>query len=185
MTLSPEWQRRISRIESRNAIMDLIPQYSRVIDEHDLEGIVSLFTPEGYLRNAGRQMDARGHEGIRALYRQVFTMLGPSFHYSHNHLIRFDEKDEDRATGSVTGHSETFRKGAQYLAAIRYDDEYRRIEGRWLFQGRQLNFLYFCTMDELRTILGEQKRITVYDGPALDGDWPETGEAWRRFSGAS
>ena len=179
--MSPDWQLRIARIESRNAIMDLVPQYSRVIDEHDLAGIVSLFTPDGYLRNATRQMDARGQDAIRALYQKVFAALGPSFHYSHNHLIVFDEDDENRATGTVTGHSETFRKGAQYLAAIRYDDEYQRIDGRWLFKGRQLNFLYFCSMDELRTVLGEKQRITVYDGPPLDGDWPEKTATWQAF----
>jgi hypothetical protein len=71
----------------------------------------------------------------------------------------------------VPAHSETYRKGAQYLAALRYVDTYRRVGGKWKIARRELVFLYFCSMAEFADILGKDQRVTVYDAPRM-ADWP-------------
>ncbi len=163
--------RRIDRLETRAALSELITRYGRAIDEKDIDALLSVFTDDAVLCSNGRELDATGHGGIRTLYEAVFKELGPSYHWWHGQMLDFDDADPDIARGEIPAHSETYRKGAQYLAALRYVDEYRRVGGTWKIARRELVFLYFCSMAEYADILGKDQRVTVYDSPRM-ADWP-------------
>ena len=80
-------------------------------------------------------------------------------------------------------HSETFRNGEQYLAALRYTDVYRREDGAWKFEDRELSFLYFASMADYQAILGKDKRVLVY-GDQRNADWPENYPTWTDYRSA-
>lgn len=183
MTQSESLESRLEWMESRLEIGDLVTRYGKAIDERDIRGLASLFTANGRLYSRDRQLEAIGTAGILSVYKGVFDSLGPSFHWHHGHLVRRDTSDPTRATGELMAHSETFRKGEQYLAALRYTDVYRRENGTWKFEDRELSFLYFASMADYQSILGKDKRVLVY-GDQRNADWPEPLPTWTNYRSA-
>ena len=173
-------ENRIEWMETRAELTELVTRYGKAIDERDILGLAALFTADGHLYSRDRQLDAQGTAGILRVYKGVFDSLGPSFHWHHGHIIERDAADPNRARGELMAHSETFRNGEQYLAALRYKDIYRREDGVWKFEDRELGFLYFASMADYQSILGKDKRVTVY-GDQRHADWPEGLPTWTSY----
>lgn len=171
---------RLEWMETRAELADLVTRYGKVIDERDVLGLAALFTADGRLYSRDRMLDAAGTAGIIRVYKDVFNRLGPSFHWHHGHLLERDPGDPDRVTGVLMAHSETFRNGEQYLAALRYTDVYHREEGTWKFEDRELSFLYFASMADYQGILGKDKRVLVY-GDERRANWPEGLATWTSY----
>jgi hypothetical protein len=76
------------------------------------------------------------------------------------------------------------RKGQPMLAAIRYADRYRRLQGRWRIAERVLSFFYYVPTAEYLDALGPglAARMRAYD-VARPADWPEGLESWREYYG--
>jgi hypothetical protein len=53
--------------------------------------------------------------------------------FVHAHDVRLDDKDRDRATGISYLEAKPVYRGESFLVSGRFDDEYRRVDGRWLF----------------------------------------------------
>jgi hypothetical protein len=176
-------EHRLDWMETRAELGELVTRFGKAIDERDVRGLAALFIAEGRIRSRDGMLDADGTAGIIATYRKLFDGLGPSYHWHHGHLLFRDKGNPDQVRGQLMAHSETFRKGEQYLAALRYDDVYRRVAGEWKFEERVLSFLYFCSMDDYRDILGREKRVLVH-GDQRSADWPETFETWRNYNDA-
>ena len=49
---------------------------------------------------------------------------------------------------------------------MRYDDEYRRTNGRWMFQKRTLKFLYYVPAKDYTQALTGTTRVTMGGAPA-------------------
>jgi hypothetical protein len=130
-------------------------------------------------------MNAQGRETVVELFRGRFTVLGPSNHFSHDKIITFDESDPDRATGLVLSHAEMHRRGQPMITAIRYQDAYRREEGRWRFAERVLRFFYYVPAAQYLDALGPglALRNRAYDTPVA-ADWPEALDTWKQYYGA-
>lgn len=171
---------RLEWMETRAELTELVTRYGKAIDERDIRGLAALFTADGRLYSRDRQLDAQGTAGILRVYKGVFDSLGPSFHWHHGHIIARDPSDPNRAHGELMAHSETFRKGEQYLAALRYKDIYHREDGAWKFEDRELSFLYFASMADYQSILGKDKRVLVY-GDERRADWPEGFTTWTSY----
>ena len=66
---------------------------------------------------AGRSLEQRiarleARAEIRELVAQFhgrFAVLGPSSHFTHDHVIEFDDQDDARAGGLVNAHAEVVR----------------------------------------------------------------------------
>lgn len=183
MTNRDSLESRLEWMETRAELTDLVTRYGKAIDERDIVGLADLFTEDGRLYSRDRALEAIGRRGILTVYKDVFDRLGPSFHWHHGHLMERDPTDSNRVTGELMAHSETFRKGEQYLAALRYTDEYRRIDGEWKFADRELSFLYFASMADYQAILGRERRVLVY-GDERKADWPEGFSTWRNYRDA-
>jgi len=68
------------------------------------------------------------------------------------------------------------------MAAYRYDDSYvRDAAGRWVFQARELNFMYNVPFEQMPTSFADSVRIRPPGGPDADGDYPETLPTWTTF----
>ena len=172
--------RRIDRLESRHAIAELISVYGIACDDHDMPRLMGLFTPDAEFDTKSGLMHAENPADIELMFIEAFKIRGPAFHWSHDHIVEFDEADADRATGTVLSHAETTPHGEPSLAAMRYEDEYKRINGRWLFRKRTINFLYYVPAKDYLTALNKRERVTVA-GNRLPADYPENLGPWQEF----
>lgn len=174
---------RIDRLESRAAIGELCARYCIACDDQDLPSLRALFTADAVVRARNGTMSATGIEQIMAMYRGMFSIRGPSFHRSLDRIVTFDPTDRDRATGQVLAHAETTPAGRASLAALRYEDVYRRQSGTWLIARRQLTFLYYAPMAELPERLGQRDRVWAGDR-WVEADYPEAMGPWSGWNQA-
>jgi len=176
--------RRIRRLEDRAEIGELVGRYCLVMDDRDMTGMTELFTSDAVVRSSDGVMHASGLPAVVAMFRGRFAVLGPSNHFTHDRIVRFEENDPDAASGIVLAHAEMNRKGQPMLAAIRYADRYRRLQGRWRIAERVLSFFYYVPTAEYLDALGPglAARMRAYD-VARPADWPEGLETWREYYG--
>ncbi len=173
-------EERVARLEARNQIRELVARYCFTVDARDVAGIAECFTRDGAMRSLDGVMDATGRDAVVRQFHDRFAVLGPSNHFTHDHLIEFDSDDADRATGIVNSHAEVVRNGDALLASLRYHDEYRREDGRWRFQLRLLSFFYYAKPAEYAAVLRDTLRNRAYVEPRA-ADFPEKLETWQRY----
>jgi ketosteroid isomerase-like protein len=179
-------EQRIRQLEDRVAIEELIARYCLAMDNRDLAAIERLFTDDTHVWSADGVMNCRGRAAAVDMFRGRFTVLGPSNHFTHDRIVEFDGTDPDRATGLVLSHAEMQRKGQPMIAAIRYQDVYRRCGGDWRFAERGLSFMYYVPTAEYLDALGPglDRRMRAYDR-AVAADWPESLPTWQNYYGTS
>jgi hypothetical protein len=177
---SPTLERRIARLEARAAIRELVARYCFTIDERDIVGIGECFTRGGAFRSLDGVMNAVGREAVVSQFHGRFAVLGPSNHFTHDHIIVFDDDDPERASGIVNSHAEVVRNDEPMLASLRYHDEYRCEEGRWRFQERTLAFFYYLRPADYQEALGGGLRNRAY-AQAQPADFPERLPSWQLY----
>lgn len=163
---------RVRRLEDRKAIEELAVLYGFIMDERDEEGIRQIFCEDATLRSQDGVFAAKGIEEIVKTYLGRFAALGPTNHFSHGHVIRFDADDPDVATGLLASHAEVTRDGVAMQVALRYKDVYRRVDGRWRFADRLMSYMYYMPIAELAEELGDRDSVRAY-GDRRPADWPE------------
>ncbi len=168
---------RLRRLEDRAAIEELIARYAIAVDDRDLDALGTLFTPDGAFRSKDGVMNARGRGRVLEQFRERFRALAVSNHFSHDRILAFGERP-DEAHGLVTAHAEVWRNGRALIAALRYEDTYRRHEGRWCFAERLLSFLYYLPVEEYAQALGDKLRMRAY-GDRRPADFPESLPNWQ------
>jgi hypothetical protein len=164
--------RRLQRIEDREAIQVLVGRYTLAMDNKDFDLIAAIFAENGRFGWIDGSVLVEGRDEIVAMYRSRLSDAGPSFHFTHDQFVEWDENDGNRATGLVLGHAETCSNGEQFLTAIRYSDRYVRSRKGWQFEERLLGFLYYVPVAEYRGILAKSDRIRL-PGKVLPGHWPQ------------
>ena len=175
---------RIDRLESRAAIAELCASYCIACDDQDLPSLRGLFTEDAVVRARNGTMRATGIGEVMAMFTAMFVIRGPSFHWTHDRRVTFDPADPDRATGQVLAHAETTPDGRPSVAALRYEDVYRRQDERWFIARRQLTFLYYTPVADYPDRLGRAERVwagdrwVAADYPEALGPWATWGQAW-------
>jgi uncharacterized protein (TIGR02246 family) len=173
-------RRRVERLEARAEIDELVSAYAVACDEHDMPRLTALFTQDARFTSGGGLMEAEGREAIAAMFVRMFAIRGPAYHWTHDHFVRFGA-DPDAATGLVLSHAETSPGGVGSLAAMRYEDSYRRVDGVWLFQERDIRFLYYVPLKEYPTVFENLNRVIVGD-KRFPADYPESLPHWQAFA---
>jgi ketosteroid isomerase-like protein len=171
---------RVDRLESRQAIGELVTAYAVACDEHDMPKLTSLFTEDACFDSPSGAMVANGRAAIAALFIDLFKIRGPAFHWTHDLVATIEPTDPNRATGRVLSHAETTPGNVVSLAAMRYDDQYQRDNGVWRFKKRVINFLYYVPVTEYATALNQPERLTIR-GVRTKADYPESLPAWQQF----
>ncbi|MGC8517786.1 MAG: nuclear transport factor 2 family protein [Steroidobacteraceae bacterium] len=174
--------RRITALEDRLALRELVARYGVAVDDRDIEALAALFTPEAVFRSQDGVMSAHGRAAIIEQFHARFSALKATNHVAHDQIIELNSKDPDRATGLVSSHAEVWRNGQALITALRYRDQYRRHEGRWCFAERSLSFLYYLPVAEYAEGLGSRLRMRAY-GDQRPADYPEGLPSWRRYHG--
>jgi ketosteroid isomerase-like protein len=137
-----ELERKVWELADRDAIRELTAEYCRCVVREDRDGLVGLFTSDATLEthfppgsdqadvvSAGMAELQKAYEGVVGLQLRPFI---------HNHVI---ELDGDRARGFCSVEIRLVQRGVAYTGAGHYEDVYRRVDGRWRFQRREL-FVY-------------------------------------------
>lgn len=171
---------RLARLEARAEIGELASGYAIACDEHDIPRLTSLFTHDAVFDSPNGMMRATGRQQIIDMFCRVLVTRGPGYHWTHDHIIRFDRDSEDAASGLVLSHAETSRSGVHSLSAMKYEDEYRREDGSWRFAKRTISFLYYLPANEYEGVLTRIDRVVVGD-TRLSADYPEKLAAWQQF----
>ena len=137
-----ELEQRVDEVVARDAIRELTAEYCRRVVNGDGEGVVALFTDDACLathfpEDSGQEDSvSRGTQELREAYTDLGAMsLKP---FIHNHII---EVDGDRARGFCSVEIRLTQDGVAYTGSGHYEDAYRRVDGSWRFQGREL-FIY-------------------------------------------
>lgn len=173
-------EQRIARLEARAEIRELIAHYCFTIDARDIDGIGQCFTRDGSFRSQDGIMNATGREAVIAQFHARFAALGPSNHFTHDHIIRFDDADAGRASGIVNSHAEVVRNDEAMWASLRYHDEYAYEEGRWRFRDRSLAFFYYLRPLDYTDVMKDSLRNRAY-AAAFPADFPEGLATWQDY----
>jgi ketosteroid isomerase-like protein len=177
MTLD-EIGKRLQRLEDREAIRELVARYGQVVDDRDLDGVEALFTDDAVFRTQGGEMNASGLSAVMDNFRGRFQAMTASGHFVHDHIISLE--GESAARGFVTSHAELVRSGESFIVAMRYRDQYRRVEDTWKFSERVVSFFYYLPADRYPELLPRRARVYGYGDP-VDADWPEGTETYQAY----
>ena len=173
--------RRVEKLEARAEIGELASAYAVACDEHDMQRLLGLFTDDAVFDSPSQLMMASGVAEIEAMFVRMLSIRGPAFHWTHDHFVRFDEARPDEASGMVLSHAETTPDDVVSIAAMRYEDRYRRVDGRWRFARRSIHFLYYVPVTEFASGLNSRLRV-VAGGERLPADYPENLPVWQAFA---
>ena len=128
----------LEAVVDREEIRDLALRYARALERRDPDAMADLFVPDASVGAAGS-----GTEAIRELTRAGLEASPVIVLLVANHLVEVTSAHE--AAGEVWSHgfAQTHDEGfVEQL--IRYEDTYRRHDGRWLFVHRR-HRLWFGT----------------------------------------
>ena len=157
------------RVEDRLALAELPARYARAIDERDLESLMALFCDDAVFTHGDGRTAATGAAELRRFYAGFMESYDFSVHVPQTHVI--EELDGERASGWVLGHAEVAEAGRLGAVAMRYDDEYRKVAGRWQFASRINRFYYFTDWARVGQLGATTDRVD-FRGPARPADLP-------------
>jgi len=172
-----KFEARIDRLESLEAIRQLVSKYSLSLDMRDLDAHVNLFAEDIRVSK-----DTSGREALKSWLDDTlrFQFIGTSHHIG-NHIIEFD--DPDRAHGIVYSKNEheTPRDdgGTDWIIMqMMYWDNYQRIDDTWYFR-RRLPCYWYAT-DLNAPPVGENK-MRWPDREEYEGAYHELFPSWNLF----
>jgi hypothetical protein len=140
-------QKRITRLEDIEAIKKLKAQYCAYCDDnYNPEALASLFI-EGGVWDAGEGFGKHvGREAIKAFFRDVSKDITFAAHMVLNPII---EVEGDRATGQWYIIMPATLKETQAAWLLgKYDEEYVKIAGRWMYKSLKANILFFSPYEK-------------------------------------
>lgn len=170
----------IRRIYDRMELQELPARYARAIDDRDIGALLSLFCEDATFCHGDGSVAARGIEEIERFYRQILGGYSFSIHLPYAQVV--ERIDGDQAAGWVLGRAELAENGRLGVTAMRYEDEYQRVSGRWRFASRVNHFYYFAEFSELGQLAAETERVRFRGAPRA-ADLPEPLASYRSFHG--
>jgi len=132
----------VERLRSIEAIRALRARYHELVNEDAGPRLYELFAPDAAIVYGGRP-EARGRENIRAFFASFPVQSARQF--IHSHMV---EVEGNRGTGSSYLDGRPVRDGKSYYVVGRFDDEYIRLDGQWMFQRVVLNVHYMIEAAE-------------------------------------
>jgi len=168
----------VRALTDRQAIADLQVLYARAVDDHDLDTLVGLYATDGTLDRRGEE--ATGHEALRAVYTASFDSYVTMLHTPHPGVVQLH--GDGTASGWSHGHAELATRSTLVMAAFRYDDAFRCVDGRWLFARRAIRFMYAVPADEMASSFGpDALRMRWPRTQPSAADYPETAPTWDTY----
>lgn len=133
---------RVEQMESIEAIRALRARYHELVNEDAGNRLYELFAPDASVAYGGRP-EVRGRDNIRAFFASFPVQTARQF--IHSHVVQVQD---DRGTGSSYLDGRPVRDGKSFYVVGRFDDEYIRLDGQWLFQRVTLSVHYMIEAAE-------------------------------------
>ncbi|MET7781369.1 nuclear transport factor 2 family protein [Streptomyces sp. NPDC005388] len=171
MTSPTSLEDRLDRIESHLAIQQLPIRYALAVDARDLVAWVGCFRPDVDMGRHGH-----GREDLLAYIDPLVRGFHRSVHQICGHRIEFTGRDT--ATGSVYCRAEHEVGERWIVMAIRYLDDYARVDGEWHFSRRREQHWYAADVTERPQTAG----FEGWEGagrPALPDAFPTWTDFWK------
>lgn len=172
-----ELKARINRLESLDAIRQLVSKYALSLDMRDLDAHVNLFAPDIRV--------SRTESGRAALKRWLDDTLRLQFtgtsHHIGNHVIEFEHADHAYGVVYSRNEHETLREdgGTDWvIMQMLYWDNYECIDGIWYFR-RRLPCYWYAT--DLNAPPVGKKKMRWPDREPYDGAYHELFPSWEAF----
>jgi ketosteroid isomerase-like protein len=127
---------RLERLENIEALRALRCRYHDLVNLDQGTRLYELFAPDATIAYSGRP-EVSGRDNIREFFKNFPVQVARQF--MHHHVV---EVDGDRAAVEVAVPARPVRNGESLFVVGRFDDEYRRIDGRWYFQSVRLTVHY-------------------------------------------
>ncbi len=141
-------ERRIRRLEDIEEIKQLKHRYCAACDDtYDTDAIVSLFT-EDAVWDGGIWGKFEGREEIRGFFRRAPQVLPFAVHMVLNPII---DVNGDTAKGTwYLLQACTLAEGGDRAVwgSARYDEDYVRVNGHWMFKHLALTSHFWTPFDE-------------------------------------
>lgn len=145
MTLE-EFARRIQVLEDIEAIKRLKALYVRACDDsYNPEKIAALFVENGVWDGGKVWGLHRGRKKIKAFFAQVSSDITFAVHYIMAPDITIEG---DRGYGTWYGLVPATLKGEAIWMSVRYDDEYVKIDGKWLASLMKVSVFFLTSYDK-------------------------------------
>ena len=132
----------VERFDSIEAIRSLRARYHELVNEDAGPRLYELFAPDAAIVYGGRP-EVRGRENIRAFFASFPVQSARQF--IHNHVV---DVQGNHGTGFSYLDGRPVRDGKSYYVVGRFDDEYIRIDGQWMFQRVVLSVHYMIEAAE-------------------------------------
>lgn len=163
-------ERRVQRLEDRFAINDLVVNYATLLDDAQWDALGELFTEDGVF--ASPNSHTVGRAAVIANFKVKHAPFPVTWHDPHGMAVEFD--DDDHARGTVIGYAELASGEAAVVTSIRYQDDYRREDGRWRFAKRHVLSVYGMSVQEHAAGgLGHSERKRWPDRPVGPAELPD------------
>lgn len=138
-------EQQLQEFADREEIRALIHRYALGIARG--APVYELFTEDAYFidRVPGRPVrELRSFAAIKALYDGV-PRDTPPLPMIHNIIL---DIDGDKATGLCSIEIRWVENGEAIISSGWYDDEFRKVDGRWKFAGRDVKFFHWCKLQD-------------------------------------
>ncbi len=127
---------RIEALLARDEIRSLPIRYAAAVEARDVDAMAELFSPHARFGSYGE-----GPDGLRRLMTDSLTGSLFAVILVANHLI--DLHDESHGSGQVWAHCYAHTRADGFLdQLIKYEDQYEKLDGRWLFTHRRHRLWY-------------------------------------------
>jgi hypothetical protein len=143
---------RLDALESREAITGLMTSYMAATDATSGKGarVAVLFTEDGRWQSVGPHGNpgwaAVGHEALIAKFDRNVDRMPFSAHFVTNAAVQLDG---DTARGQFMYFQACTYRGDQPLwIAGSYDNDFRRVEGRWLLSHMRVHNFFTTPFDQ-------------------------------------
>ena len=119
----------------RLEIIDTVTAYATAVDTRDWPLFASLFTADAVWEYPLAGERHSGPAAILARIQPSIERLDATQHFVSNHVVAVEA---DTARHTCYFLAQHLRDGGRFLAAGRYEDELRRVDGAWRIAARTL-----------------------------------------------
>jgi len=167
-------ENRLRRLEDRSELQDLIVRYFLAADDNDYEALAATFAPDAAFSAGGFTGGRSRAEIVEFIRADRTNSMGVTIHTPNFVLLEFP--GVDAATGVIGAHLELSRSGRTLYGAVRYRDEYVRLDGRWYIKKREMLTIHMGPWEDVATSLTAERRVRWPDARPAHADLP----LWRK-----
>jgi len=162
-------EERIRRLEDRAEIQDLVAAYFRAVDDDDYAVVAWCFTPDAQFVASGFTGD-RSREAVVAFLKLARSGMGQTVHTPNYVQIEFT--GDGAARGLVSAHLELGLDDKTHYGAVRYMDEYRRVDGVWQIAFRDMKSVHMGAWSQVESSLTTALNVRWPGADPLPSDCP-------------